>query len=102
MNEVLKKRWVEALLSDRYKQGTNYLRCDDRFCCLGVLCDLYNSEGWSDDERFMYESNFSDEMPPDSVLTKVGLPVRDACHLAEMNDAGESFGAIAKYIQEEL
>jgi hypothetical protein len=40
MNSTIKAQWVAALRSGEYKQGTNYLRKEDRFCCLGVLCDL--------------------------------------------------------------
>lgn len=33
--------WVAALRSGEYKQAQGQLRDGDRFCCLGVLCDLY-------------------------------------------------------------
>lgn len=39
----VKQQWLRALRSGRYKQGQNRLRTqDDKFCCLGVLCDIYN------------------------------------------------------------
>ncbi len=44
MTTIQKKRvaaLVAALRSGRYKQGKNQLRRGDRFCCLGVACDLY-------------------------------------------------------------
>jgi len=34
------KRWVEALRSGEYEQGRNWLRRGDRYCCLGVACDI--------------------------------------------------------------
>lgn len=41
MNEDVKNEWVDALLYGGYEQGTNILRAsNDKFCCLGVLCDL--------------------------------------------------------------
>lgn len=46
---VTQKReaWVRALRSGKYeKQTDGYLRCGDAFCCLGVLCDLENPDGW--------------------------------------------------------
>jgi hypothetical protein len=49
MNPAIKKQWVEALRSGEYKQGREYLRQGDKFCCLGVLCDLYGKQhgvGW--------------------------------------------------------
>lgn len=46
MSPELKTRWLEALRSGEYKQGRAYLRKDDKFCCLGVLCDLIDSTQW--------------------------------------------------------
>jgi hypothetical protein len=38
MNPKLKARWVEALRSGDYKQGTKFLRTNEgAYCCLGVL-----------------------------------------------------------------
>lgn len=36
----VKAEWVAALRGGNYAQGDGYLRVDDAFCCLGVLCDL--------------------------------------------------------------
>ncbi|NJO64367.1 MAG: hypothetical protein HC836_41225 [Richelia sp. RM2_1_2] len=49
MNQEVKKRWVEALRSGKYKQGEQCLtQIDDDgqrlYCCLGVLCDLAAKE----------------------------------------------------------
>jgi len=42
MNKKVKKLWVTALRSGKYKQGKSRLKISDgQFCCLGVLCDLY-------------------------------------------------------------
>lgn len=39
-------KWLLALESGDYKQGTGYLRTkNNEFCCLGVLCDLAAKEG---------------------------------------------------------
>lgn len=49
MNADVAKKWVEALRSGDYLQGKGRLcsvtEDDDKyFCCLGVLCDLYERE----------------------------------------------------------
>lgn len=49
MNERVMKKWTKALRSGKYKQGYAALCVEDSkgnksFCCLGVLCDLYNKE----------------------------------------------------------
>ncbi len=40
MIKEIKERWVEALRSGKYQQGSGYLLKDDKYCCLGVLCEL--------------------------------------------------------------
>lgn len=50
MNEQVKTMWVNALRSGEYKQGQNVLHAynsvgEERFCCLGVLCDLARKTG---------------------------------------------------------
>ena len=45
MKKEIAKLWTKALRSGKYKKGKFTLRNhDDSFCCLGVLCDLYNKE----------------------------------------------------------
>jgi len=41
MNKSWKRKWQEALRSGTYKQGEGaLLRNVDKYCCLGVLCDI--------------------------------------------------------------
>lgn len=53
MKEEIAKRWADALDSGEYKQGHGALRtASGKFCCLGVLCDLYAKDTgrkWSDE-----------------------------------------------------
>lgn len=45
MNKEIAKIWTKALRSGKYKQGICALRTDDnKYCCLGVLCDLYDKD----------------------------------------------------------
>lgn len=48
MNPAIKAQWVAALRSGEYQQGRNFLRTDEGFCCLGVLCDLAVKAGVAD------------------------------------------------------
>lgn len=46
MNQEIKKLWLEALRSGQYTQGRVALKSiegdgTNKYCCLGVLCDLY-------------------------------------------------------------
>lgn len=38
------RKGVAALRSGEYKQARGALRVNDRYCCLGVLCDVYRKE----------------------------------------------------------
>ena len=40
MNPGIRAQWTAALRSGKYEQGTASLRSGNKFCCLGVLCDL--------------------------------------------------------------
>ena len=50
MDKEIKKEWVEALRSSKYKQCTGQLCKIDpetqekSYCCLGVLCDLHSQK----------------------------------------------------------
>ena len=45
MNPEIRARWAAALRSGDYEQGRDNLRRGDKFCCLGVLCDLAIKDG---------------------------------------------------------
>src|SRR6056297_2776684 len=46
MKETTQK-WIDALRSGKYEQNISALRSNDnKFCCLGVLCDIYDPTKW--------------------------------------------------------
>lgn len=46
-NRALAIQWVDALESGDYTQGQRFLHpTPATYCCLGVLCDLANPNGW--------------------------------------------------------
>lgn len=106
----LRKKWIEALRSDKYKQGREQLRKGkDRFCCLGVLCDVFDNGQWKlDSDIFgtIYFYNSNDKVPPISVCDAVGFrkAFRNAsviADLANLNDReGLSFSEIADLLEE--
>lgn len=44
MNKAIANKWLAELKSGDYKHGTGFLRDSDKFCCLGVLCNLHAKE----------------------------------------------------------
>ena len=102
MNKEVKERWITALRDGTYKQGRLALRIGERFCCLGVLCDIYDPTLWTDAElsRSRYSYKSLDSMPPLDVMIWAGLTNAQAGQLANANDNGSSFDEIAKIIEE--
>jgi hypothetical protein len=40
VNKEIIKKWIEALRSGDYEQGKGQLKFGDKYCCLGVLCEI--------------------------------------------------------------
>lgn len=111
----LKRKWVAALCSGKYKQGSGYLRQVDeqteqlQYCCLGVLADVMgreweNGTRWSDSiSNLVGEGeNRDDTGTRDRELNEL-LGYDTVSTLAWMNDDDhKSFNDIAKYIEEVL
>lgn len=75
------REWVDALRSGEYRQGGGVLRSsDDRFCCLGVACDLLGVARYTDD-RVATAFDFSDDFVSETTvpfewgISKVALPL---------------------------
>ena len=132
MNPEVKTKWLEALRSGEYLQGKEFLLRrtadgEERFCCLGVLCNLYAQEhpgtGFNlmTEETFAYVSQWMSAVTrrkkgeslfefdrhvvnlPKEVREWAGVPAHWVQGtLAEMNDNGKSFKQIASWIEEHL
>lgn len=104
MNAKIKELWLKALRSGDYKQARNYLQRGERFCCLGVLCDLHAKAGlgrWNDD---LYDGE--DKVLPRAIQDWAGLgeaePTAEGKTLSGLNDDGASFEQIADIIERNL
>jgi hypothetical protein len=99
MKADIKQRWVEALRSESYQQGPSMLRSqENRFCCLGVLCDLVDPKGWQiDGDRFAH-GGYIGHLPCE--IRAVAIISDDQCFsLMGMNDNGLTFPTIADWIE---
>lgn len=125
MDPVVKKKWLKALRSGKYEQGQECLLTrteeGDKFCCLGVLCNLYAKEhpgtGFKklDEDWYFYET-YADL--PENVAGWADIDtVNRICsssdgslrttpeHLAYMNDDEDmnmNFNQIADWIDKNL
>jgi len=125
MNSTIKTQWLAALRSGQYQQGREWLRNGDAYCCLGVLCDLhaqahvnlfcqwepiqdavaqeYPTLAKQHDLSHVYRYHDKHSDLPTPVQQWSGLQsFGDIDTLVDMNDQGESFTAIAAWIEEHL
>jgi hypothetical protein len=110
MNADIKQRWLDALRSGKYRQGSRVLRSEsNKYCCLGILCELVDPTGWRrvpvpslSGMAYEYVTGESHNMSMPSLRTldSAGLDAEIAEQLARWNDDGMSFSDIAKYIEE--
>jgi hypothetical protein len=110
MKPEVKQMWLEALRSGKYKQGKRQLRDGNKFCCLGVLCDLsgleYRGSGVHLPDEVMawagLDSNYPDVSRPKS-FGKEEIKKFPSASLAELNDfGGYGFKRIANLIERYL
>lgn len=114
MNQEIKAKWTAALRSGEYKQGRGQLKTrspNDGYCCLGVLCDLYDKELWQTEEAvngivaitYLGSSSF---LPPLvrawADIDNCGTFDEDGRTLSSENDSGATFAEIADIIDEYL
>ena len=97
------QKWVAALRSDQYKQGTGQLRSESGFCCLGVACYLAVKEGiiakYDGDDGTL--DRYPEVMEALNLTTDIGdYGVSDDA-LAQDNDLGATFATIADIIESE-
>lgn len=61
MKKTIAEKWVKALRSGKYKQGQEVLHNNkggkDTYCCLGVLCDLYQQDRRSKKKKMLDVDN---------------------------------------------
>lgn len=116
MLKKYKKRWLEALRGDEYKQGKGKLKMTNgeaKFCCLGVLCDIVQEDmgiAWTEhkgaypDSPTLHLFDGGMHYLPYQVSQYVGIdqtlyPINK---LASLNDEGETFEFIANVIEKEM
>lgn len=103
MNVEWKQKWLDALRSGKYKQGTGVLRDQyNRFCCLGVLCDVYDNSRWSDC-HYSFEGVSRLGTPPRPLQEHLEVDGSQVDYLVGLNDDERApFTKIADYIEANL
>jgi len=113
-----RQKWVDALKSGKYEQGKDMLRDGDKFCCLGVACDISGLGVWTEstgrdengkvtqDYAYVVNGRQSWGLLPREVRDWLGLKYSDAGYmhgvrklLCKANDDGFDFNAIVGIIE---
>lgn len=106
----LQKKWLEALESGEYDQSRGRLvrhtEKGDRFCCLGVACDL---AGLKVDDQYRFlsgQKSYITTLPRKvwrklHLTSEIGTPKDWRLALAVLNDHGVKFATIAKILRSE-
>jgi len=131
MNPEVKQKWIDALRSGKYDQGSEKLRSVQGYCCLGVLCDLYSKEQSKDwdfvggEETNLQPKDYwyfegESEFLSESVKDWAGLPARDPSvrvdvtdnddeddwfyneEIANLNDSGYTFNELSNLIESQF
>lgn len=111
MKKAIMEKWVAALRSGEYEQGTDFLRqSNNKFCCLGVLCNLHAqahpkiAAKETDPTKYLD----CDEMLPREVQNWAGMDSYEGYFvdkwgnlrsLAHLNDNGSDFNKLANIIE---
>lgn len=96
-------RWIKALRSGEYKQGTSLLKSKEGFCCLGVLCEINPKLELNYDFEIRQLNKF--ELPGykkiglETSIGRLGPFSPESKYLAALNDSGYTFDEIADVIQ---
>lgn len=100
------KKWISALRSGKYPQGTHRLNRQGKYCCLGVACEVAGIKPELSTTEGTFSYNCSTASAPESLL-KYGI---DSCGtlqnvdktLMELNDKGSTFEELADLIEAEV
>lgn len=113
MNAQIKDQWISALRGTQYGKTTGFLRKNNCYCAIGVLCDLYSKE-----TKIPWELNVGTggrfsicgfwNHAPESVLTWAGInedknPVEyeKYVRIVNLNDHEDmTFALISDYIDQ--
>ena len=130
MKQNIMKKWVKALRSGKFKQGAGTLKQFNskgqaQHCCLGVLCELYNTTMKKNKKKILPEKVYDNDSDFSHGYCRFGgkkedLPkeVKDWAgmndnlgrfylsddhyeYLADLNDCGRKFKTIADIIEKE-
>ena len=109
MKRELFNNWIESLRSGKYKQGVLYLKRDNKYCCLGVLCEIAGLQYDEINKMFVYNGDKNPSYLPESFAIEIGMNYRGINinnifssdkSLSCMDDTGKTFEQIADILEQ--
>ncbi len=104
------EKWLTALESGQYEQGSRYLCRNNKYCCLGVACEIFNIsfEAEKIDDDIIKDYNGQQCASPPDIVDILNLydnlgsknGIDDIDGLARLNDRTYAFKEIAAIIRE--
>jgi hypothetical protein len=109
MNPEVKAKWLEALRSGKYIRTAGELRSPTNgYCCLGVLCDIYDPSKWKQTRGWYTYSSRDGESSMAYLIQEVRdwskLSKANQHTLSNINDSPDSieFDRVIDYIEAKL
>jgi len=102
MKPKIREKLIAALESGGYRHGRRVMRRGNRFCVLGVLCDLHADRTGRDWEKggrvFCYMERHGEA--PDLVRRWAGLDFVEQQKLINLNDGTTNYSLVIEYLKE--
>jgi hypothetical protein len=107
----IKEKWLEALRSGKYKKGKDCLLNDDKYCCLGVLCEIQERpKNHIHEFKFSFDGNTGSLNTDNSLYEtlnslgyfngfKIKIEGKEYMTLAYINDESETFDNVIEIIE---
>ena len=100
MNKSIAMKWVRALRSGKYKQGRDYLKEGERYCCLGVLQErVLGLKTIKREFLTKHACRLAGMYGVQGEARIIQMGGEDYYSLADANDRGKKFSSIANWIE---
>jgi hypothetical protein len=103
----IKEKWLEALRSGKYNKGKESLLNDDKYCCLGVLCEVQERpKTLFKENKFMFDGDLGGIVRSNPLFSYLnglgsfkGFKIEGYINLAYVNDESETFENVIEIIE---
>lgn len=108
-------KWIYELRSNKFHKCKKYLRYNNTYCALGILCEISGLGEWVEDISEAGVKNYKINgskghrklfFPPNEVYDWIGLKKEDrrifGAYVSSLNDQDLSFKEIASFLESKI